>query len=46
LEDILQEQGSIQITCEFCGKQYLFDRVDVETLLSQDSVTHPSETLH
>ena len=46
LEDILQEQGSIQITCEFCGEQYLFDRVDVETLLSQDSVTHPSETLH
>jgi molecular chaperone Hsp33 len=46
LEDILQEQANIQITCEFCGEQYHFDRVDLETLLSQGSVTHPSETLH
>jgi molecular chaperone Hsp33 len=46
LKDILQEQDSIKVGCEFCGEQYLFDRVDVETLLSQESVANPSETRH
>jgi molecular chaperone Hsp33 len=46
LEDILQEQVIIQVGCEFCGEQYLFDRVDVETLLSQESVANQSETRH
>jgi molecular chaperone Hsp33 len=46
LEDILQEHGTIQVGCEFCSEQYLFDRVDVETLLSQESVANQSETRH
>jgi len=46
LEDILQERGNIQVGCEFCSEQYLFDRVDVETLLSQESMAVQSETLH
>lgn len=46
LEDILQKHGTIQVGCEFCGKQYLFDGVDVETVLSQDSVAYQAETRH
>ena len=46
LEGILQEQGTIQVGCEFCSEQYLFDRVDVETLLSQESMANRSETWH
>lgn len=46
LEDILQKQGIIQVGCEFCSEQYLFDRVDIETLLSQKSVANPSKTQH
>lgn len=46
LEDILQKHGTIQVGCEFCGEQYLFDKVDVETMLSQDSVVYQSETRH
>ena len=46
LEDILQEHGTIQVVCEFCSGQYLFDRIDVEALLSRESVVHPSETRH
>ncbi|MEY3288048.1 MAG: hypothetical protein RLZZ419_290 [Pseudomonadota bacterium] len=46
LQDILQEQGSIKVGCEFCGEQYLFDQVDVETLLFQESITNSSETRH
>ena len=46
LEDILREHGTIQVGCEFCSEQYLFDRVDVEILLSQESVANQSETRH
>jgi molecular chaperone Hsp33 len=46
LEDILQERDTIQVGCEFCGEQYYFDRIDVKTILSQESVTNQSETRH
>ena len=46
LESLLQEHGSIQVGCEFCGEHYLFDRVDVETLLSNESMSNQSETKH
>ncbi|UOA06833.1 Hsp33 family molecular chaperone HslO [Methylobacter sp. S3L5C] len=46
LQDILTEQDSIKVCCEFCGEQYLFDRVDVETLLSTENTLNPSETRH
>jgi molecular chaperone Hsp33 len=46
LEGILQEQGRIEVGCEFCGENYLFDRVDVETLLSGEGLVNPSETRH
>lgn len=46
LEDILQEQGAIEVDCEFCGKHYSFDQVDVEAILVPDSVSTPSNTRH
>jgi molecular chaperone Hsp33 len=46
LEDILQEQGTIQVGCEFCSENYLFDRIDVETLLAQESLANQSKTQH
>ncbi|MDD2800356.1 MAG: Hsp33 family molecular chaperone HslO [Methylococcales bacterium] len=46
LEDILQEQGAIEVDCEFCGKHYSFDQVDVEAILVPDGVSPPSNTRH
>jgi molecular chaperone Hsp33 len=46
LESILQERGSIEVGCEFCSKQYFFDRVDLEVLLLAESMANPSETRH
>jgi len=46
LEDILQEQGAIEVDCEFCGKHYSFDQVDVEAILVPDGVSTPSNTRH
>lgn len=33
LESILMERPEIEVDCEFCGRHYVFDRVDVERLL-------------
>lgn len=32
LDSILTEQGMVDVTCQFCNQQYIFDRVDVDLL--------------
>lgn len=46
LEDILKTRDSIEVSCEFCSERYHFDKVDVETLLTQEVIVNPSETRH
>ncbi len=46
LENILQERGNIEVNCEFCSERYNFDKVDVENMLSQESMANDSETRH
>ncbi|MCL7421037.1 MAG: Hsp33 family molecular chaperone HslO [Methylobacter sp.] len=46
LENILKERGAIEVGCEFCSEQYHFDKVDVENLLADETITHESETRH
>jgi len=47
LSGILQEQGNIEVGCEFCGAQYLFDAIDVESLLANDgNMSNDPQTLH
>jgi molecular chaperone Hsp33 len=47
-QGIVAEQGRIQVGCEFCGQQYLFDPVDVTALFSGDATHSPqaSRTMH
>jgi len=45
LHDILREQGQIAVTCEFCGRDYRFDAVDVGQLLADDAPP-PSSATH
>ena len=33
-DDVIAEQGMIEIGCQFCGKKYIFDKNDVERLFS------------
>lgn len=42
---IVEERGAVHVDCEFCGRGYDFDRVDVQALFS---ATHPvaSEARH
>lgn len=39
-----QANGVAEITCEFCNRQYRFDRVDLAQLFSTDSVAAPSRS--
>jgi molecular chaperone Hsp33 len=34
VRDVLREQGSVTVTCEFCHRPYRFDAVDVEALFA------------
>ncbi len=38
---ILAEQGAVTVTCEFCGRPYRFDAIDVERLLSARAGPEP-----
>jgi molecular chaperone Hsp33 len=46
LQDILQEQERIEVICEFCGANYVFDKIDAETIWSQDGIAIESHTRH
>ncbi len=36
VDSIVAEQGSVSVTCEFCGRRYSFDPVDVAHLFARD----------
>ena len=42
--DILAEQGSISVDCEFCGAQYRFDAVDVAQIFKTPGGQPPSSS--
>lgn len=46
VDNILAEQGSIEIHCEFCNQRYEFDRVDVAQLFAEAPPVAGSETRH
>ena len=46
LESILAEQGVIHVDCEFCGRRYPFDQVDLEQLFSVIQSQNLSGTRH
>lgn len=43
VEQILAQEGRIDVTCEFCGAHYLYDRIDAR-LLFEPLASGPSET--
>lgn len=34
VHDILEERGNVEVSCEFCGRTYGFDAVDIEALFA------------
>jgi molecular chaperone Hsp33 len=41
MHSILAEQGAVSVTCEFCGRPYRFDAVDIEQLFAGGVGTRP-----
>ncbi len=46
VESILQEQGRVEVTCEFCGRAYPFSPLEVKTLFAAAHASHLSGTAH
>ncbi|MFP5305534.1 MAG: Hsp33 family molecular chaperone HslO [Gammaproteobacteria bacterium] len=46
LTERIAEHGQVDVTCEFCGRQYLFTRDDVETLLLSARTVPGTQTRH
>ena len=40
VDDIIAERGTVEVGCEFCGRQYRFDAVDVGRLFTPEQ-NHP-----
>jgi len=46
VRDVLREQGTVTVTCEFCHHPYRFDAVDVEALFAEGSDLDGSHSIH
>jgi len=46
MHSILREQGKVHVDCEFCGRGYEFDEVDVQTLFVPEAQSAHSGTRH
>lgn len=46
VESILEEQGSVEVDCEFCNAHYHFDAVDVERLFTEEIRFYSGTTRH
>lgn len=47
LDSILRERETVEVDCQFCGAQYCFDRIDVESLLTNPVINdNESPTRH
>ena len=44
-ESILEDEGAVDVTCEFCGASYGFDVVDVAELFAAGAVAAPAHTM-
>ena len=46
IDNLIEEQNKVSITCEFCNANYSFDKVDLEQLFSLGDIASPSLTRH
>jgi molecular chaperone Hsp33 len=43
---VLEKEGDVSVTCEFCNQHYRFDSIDVEQVFSSSDVIMSSNTAH
>jgi molecular chaperone Hsp33 len=43
--DLVAEQGHVEVACEFCNEHYHFDKVDVATIFSENPTPNSDSTI-
>ncbi len=46
VRSILEERGAVEVRCEFCNRDYAFDRVDAEQVFAAEVITAVESTRH
>jgi molecular chaperone Hsp33 len=46
VREVLSEQGSVTVTCEFCHRPYRFDPVDIDALFAEVPGSEGSDAIH
>lgn len=46
IRQLAEQQGDVQVRCQFCNKAYTFDAVDVESLFTSEAVAPTSKRKH
>ncbi len=46
LDDIIKEDGTVDMQCDFCGSHYIFDLVDIEVIRSERKYALNNSKLH
>ena len=46
ISSILEEQGKIEVNCDFCNTHYQFDKVDAAQLIASDVAAQASKEIH
>jgi molecular chaperone Hsp33 len=44
--DIIEQEGEVSVSCEFCNAHYGFDRIDIEQVFSEAEAVPTSTTSH
>jgi len=42
MRDTLEEQGQVEVHCDFCNEPYRFDAVDIEALFTPAAARSPA----
>jgi molecular chaperone Hsp33 len=45
-EGVLAEQGTVQVTCEFCNRHYVFDEAEIASLFADEPSAAVAPTRH
>lgn len=46
LEEIIREEGKIEVNCQFCNENYQFDQADIVQMFSITANVKPSDQVH
>lgn len=46
INNIVEEQGKIEVNCDFCNAHYAFDRIDAAQLMATETVVITSHKIH